>query len=314
MQRQKNIRLLVSLVVMIASIAILFVFNSSKNKPSVDKGIFQIENLDKIDRVVLQSGKEKIDLNFNGTKWMVNGTYVADRQMITVLFAALKQVEAKRAVPSSIQDSVRKEINASGIKVSCYEGQTLAKEFLSKGNAQTSQTYFQQIDGIPYLVTIPGYRVYVASVFEVPISDWRDKTVFNFNWENIKSVDVKFPKNEKQNFKASFQNKIFSVENIAQTDTTKLAAFMDALIQLRADRILTAGQSHQYDSLLSTKPLEEVTIQDIASRSYQLKVFPAQKRGAVLIGVRNDEILELNPMAIREIFKGRDFFIARSDQ
>jgi hypothetical protein len=310
MQRQKNIKLLLSLSVMVVLIITLFIFNSSKNKPSVDKGIFQIENLDKIDRVVLQSNKEKIDLNFNGTKWMINGVYEADRQMITVLFAALKQVEAKRAVASSIQDSITQEINTNGVKVSCYEGGTLAKEFSSKGNPQNSETYFQQGDGIPYLVTIPGYRVYIASVFEVPTSDWRDKTIFNFNWQNIKSVEVKFPKNEKQSFKASFQNKIFSIENVAQTDTTKLAAFMDALIQLRAEKILAAGLS-KYDSLLTAKPLEEIVIQDIASRSYQLKIFPTQKGRSLIIGVRNDEVVELNPLAIREVYKVKDYFITR---
>ena len=105
---------------MIVLIAGLFIFNTSQNNPSVDKGIFQIENLDKVDRVVLQSGKEKIDLNFNGTKWMVNGAREADRQMIKVLFAALKQIEAKRAVASLIQDSVKKELSANGIKVSCF--------------------------------------------------------------------------------------------------------------------------------------------------------------------------------------------------
>ncbi|HTH54706.1 MAG TPA: DUF4340 domain-containing protein [Cyclobacteriaceae bacterium] len=296
---------------MIALIMALFVFNSVKNNPSVDKGIFQIENLDKVDRVVLQSKNEKTDLSFNGTKWMVNGSHEADRQMIKVLFAALKQIEAKRAVASAIQDSVQKEINTTGIKVSCYEGEVLAKEFWSKGNAQNSETYFQLTDGVPFLVNIPGYRVYVASVFEVPTNDWRDKTVFNFNWQNIRTVEVKFPKNEKQNFRASFQNKIFSIENMKETDTTKLAAFMDALIQLRAERILTAEQSRPYDSLLATNPFQEITVQDIANRSYQLKIFPPQKRKSAGLAIRNEEVIELNPMGLREIYRTKDFFIAR---
>lgn len=314
MQRQKNIQLLLSLSVMVALIVGLFIFNTSQNNPSVDKRIFQIENLDKIDRVVLQSAKEKIDLNFNGTKWMVNGMHEADRQMIKVLFAALKQTEAKRAVASSVQDSLKKEINANGIKVSCYEGSELAKEFWSKGNASNSETYFQLNDGVPYLVTIPGYRVYVASVFEVPSGDWRDKTVFNFNWQNLRRVDVRFPKNEKQNFSASFQNRIFSVENIKETDTTKLASFMDALFQLRADKILTTEQAHLYDSLLATSALEEIVVQDIASRNYNLKLFPLQKGKSVVIGIRNDEVIELNPLAVRELFRTKDFFVAQHDR
>src|SRR5437879_836120 len=221
MQKRKNIQLLLSLSVMIVLIIVLFIFNSSKNNSEVDKGIFQITNLDKIDHIILQSNKENIELKFNGTKWLVNGAHEADKQMVTVLFAALKQVEAKRKVASSIQDSIKNEITKNGIKVSCFEGDVLAKEFWSEGNQQKSETYFQLSDGIPYLVAIPGYRVYVASVFEVPTSDWRDKQVFNFNWQNIKSLEVNFPRDTKQSFNASFFGRCFSIHGMA-SDSTRL--------------------------------------------------------------------------------------------
>jgi hypothetical protein len=296
---------------MVALIIGIFFYNSAKSNSAVEKGIFQIENLNQIDRVVLESKKEKTELKFNGNKWTVNGQE-ADRQMITILFAALKQVEAKRAVAAAIQDSIKREVNSSGIKVSCYEGQILEKEFWSKGTQQKSETYFQLSNGEPYVVTIPGYRVYVASVFEVSTADWRDKTVFNFNWQNIKSVEVMFPKDGKQNFKASFQNKIFSIENLNQTDTTKLATFMDALIQLRAEKIVGTEQSTKYDSLLSLDPIETINVQDIANRNYELKIFPYQKKLQFVVAKRGDEVMELSPLAIVDVFKKRDHFISRS--
>jgi hypothetical protein len=151
-------------------------------------------------------------------------------------------------------------------------------------------------------------------VFEVSTNDWRDKTVFNFNWQNLKSVAVKFPKNDKQSFVASFQNKIFSVENLKETDTTKLAAFIDALIQLRADKILTAEQARQYDSLLTASPLEEITVQDVANRDYVIQIFPLQKRKSAAIGIRNEEVVELNPLTLREIYKTKDFFAVHGDR
>jgi hypothetical protein len=292
---------------MIVLIMAVFVFNNSKNSTEIDKGIFQIANLEKIDHIVLQSAKEKIDLKFNGTKWLVNNTHEADRQMITVLFAALKQVEAKRLVASTIQDSVKNEINKNGIKISCLEGEVLSKEFWSEGNQQKSETYFQLSDGIPYLVTIPGYRVYVASVFEVPTSEWRDKQVFNFNWQNIKSLEVNFPSDAKQSFKASFIGRLFSIENIA-TDTTKLDKFMDALFQLRAEKILDSVDVKNYQSALSQTPLMEIKIYDIGNQSYPLTIFPIEKGSDVIVGKVNEVVL-LNPMAIRGIFRKKNFFV-----
>lgn len=309
MQKRKNIQLLISLSVMILLIIVLFVFNNSKNSSEVDKAIFQITSLEKIDRVVLQSAKEKIELKFNGSKWLVNGAHEADRQMITVLFAALKQVEAKRKVASNIQDSVKNEINKNGIKVSCFEGDALSKEFWSEGNKQKSETYFQLSDGVPYLVTIPGYRVYVASVFEVPANDWRDKQVFNFNWQNIKSLEVSFPTDTKQSFNASFIGRFFSIEGIA-TDTTKLDRFMDALFQLRAEKILDSTEVRNYQSSLEQTPLMKIKINDIANQSYPLTIYPIEKGNDVIVG-RVNEVILLNPMAIREIFRKRNYFIQK---
>lgn len=310
MQKRKNIRLLLSLVAMIILIVVFFALINSKNSSSADKAIFQITNLDKVDHITLQSSKEKIELKFNGSKWLVNDTHEADRQMITVLFAALKQVEAKRKVATSIQDSVKNEISQNGIKVSCYEGEALTKEFWSDGNQQKSETYFQLSDGIPYLVTIPGYRVYVASVFEVPTNDWRDKRVFNFNWQNIKSLNVNFPAESKQSFKASFMGRFFSVEGIS-TDTTKLDKFMDALFQLRAEKILDSAEVTNYKIALTQTPLMNIQIHDIANRTYELKIFPIQKGGSMVVAKTNNEIVELNPAVLKEVLRRRDYFLSK---
>ncbi len=300
--------LLISLMAMVAVIILLFVFTNTTTNSFADKNLFQIDDLDKIDHVRIESPKGKTDLKFNGTKWLVNEKYEADRQMITVLFATLKQTIAKRLVASNLQDSLQKEITNNGIKISCFEAGNLAKEIWAGGNAQKTETYFQLKSGKPYLVTIPGYRVYVASIFELASNDWRDKQVFNFNWQNIKSLEVTFPSDPKQNFKASFQNKSFSIEGIA-TDTTKLDGFMDALLQLRSERILDSSEIGNYTNDLLQKPMMEIVIQDVANRSYPLILFPLEKGSKYVIGKINEEVVFVNPFVLRDIFRKREYFV-----
>lgn len=308
MQRKKNIQLLISLVAMTVFIAVLFIFSNTKNGSSVDKDLFQVENLDKIDHVLLESKKGKINLKFNGTKWMVNEKYEADRQMITVLFATLKQTIAKREVATHLQDSLKKEINSNGTKISCFESGSLSKEIWAGGNAQKTETYFQLKDREPYLVTIPGYRVYVASIFELASNDWRSKQVFNFNWQNIKSLEVKYPTDPRQNFIASFKGKYFSIEGIA-TDTTKLDRFMDGLFQLRSERILDSTEIKNYSNELAQKIMMEIVINDIGNRSYPLILFQPEKESKYIVGKINEEVVLLNPFALKEIFRKRDYFV-----
>jgi hypothetical protein len=310
MQRKKNIQLLISLMIIVVITFFLFVFTSTKNSSSVDKDLFQVENLDKIDHVLLESAKGKTDLKFNGTKWVVNDKYEADRQMVTVLFATLKQTIAKRQVAANVQDSMQKEIFKSGNKISCFEATSLAKEIWIGGNIQKTETYFQLKDGKPYVVTIPGYRVYVASIFELTSNDWRDKQVFNFNWQNIKSLDVIFASDPKQNFKASFKEKFFSIEGI-NTDTTKLASYMDALLQLRSERILDSLEAKNYASNILQHPLMKIAIQDVANRTYPLILFPLEKGSKYQVGKINNEVVVLNPLILKDVFRKREYFIQR---
>jgi hypothetical protein len=310
MQRKKNIRLLISLIVIVFFAVLLVTLNNSKRSSFVDKDLFQIENLDWVDRVLLKSPGVRTELKFNGTRWFVNEKFEADEQMIKVLFATLKQTLAKRQVAVSLQDSLKKEISTHGIKVSSFIGGALVKEFLTLGNKQKNETYFQGKDGNVYLVAIPGYRVLVASVFELPANGWRNKQVFNFNWQNIKDLEVTFPSDAKQNFKASFSGKYFSVEGIA-TDTTKLDQFMDALLQLRSETILDSVQAKRYDSLIKHKPMMSIVIHDIAKRSYPLTVFPIQKGQDFLIGGINEEIVLLNPLTVRGIYRKKEFFVSK---
>jgi len=310
MQQKKNIQLLISLTAMIFIILLLFVFSNTKSGSTVDKDLFQVENLDKIDHVLIESKKGKTDLKFNGTKWIVNDKYEADRQMITVLFATLKQTIAKREVAIHLKDSLQKEISSNGVKISCFESGTLSKEIWAGGNAQKTETYFQTKDGKPYLVTIPGYRVYVASIFELASNDWRNKQVFNFNWQNIKSLEVKYPADPKQSFIASFKGKYFSIEGIA-TDTTKLDRFMDGLFQLRSERILDSTEVKNYSNELAQRVMMEIAINDIGNRSYPLILFQPEKDSKYIAGKINTETVLLNPFALKEIFRKRDYFVQR---
>ncbi len=310
MQRRKNIRLIISLVALVICTLLIFVFSSEQTNSSINKALFRLENLEKIDHIQLESSKGKTDLKFNGTKWMVDGQHEADRQIITVLFATLKQTIAKRKVATALQDSIRKQINKNGIKVSCFEGDRLSKEFWAGGHEQRTETYFQLSDGVPYVVTIPGYRIFVASILELPSNDWRDKRVFNFNWQNFKSLKSVLPSDTEQNFKVSFKDKFFGIDGITSVDTTKLNNYLDAISLLRAEKILTVDQAKEYDSLTSQTSFVKIIVQDIANRTYELKLFPMQKGNNFCIGKMNGtEVIEIKLSAAREILRKKEFFI-----
>ena len=149
--------------------------------------------------------------------------------MVQVLFATIQQAEPKRPLPLGIQDSVSQELRQNGVKVSLISSGTPELTFYAGGNGQKTQAYFSvdKGDAKPYLVTIPGYRVYVSGIFEVEEKDWRDKLVFGFNWRNFESLQASFPNSPSDNFQVVFQDNYFAVQGLNAVDTAKLNDFLD---------------------------------------------------------------------------------------
>ncbi len=289
MSKRNNLYLLISLLVMTACLLVMIFFENSNDKISIDKNLFKVADQKKIDRVILQNTNEQIELHFNGSKWIVNNSFEADRQLIQVFFATLLQAEPRRPVAQKLKDSIHQQIKSRGTEVKLYEGEKLIKQFLVAGNDRKTETFYElSAEGPPYLVTIPGYRVYVGAIFELASSDWRDKRIFNFNWQNFKRLTASFQGNEKENFAISFQDKFFGLEGNPNVDTTKLNDYLDAVSLVQATRYLPKSERAKYDSVLATTPYYSIEVIDIANRSYRLDIYQPNRRADSVLGKLGD--------------------------
>ncbi len=311
MQEKKNIRLLISLFAISGVCILLVFFGGRSERADVDKNLFKVDDQTQISKIVLStpSKNQEIEIRYDGTKWMVNNSFEADNQLITVFFATLLQAEPKRPVAETLQDSIANRMEKQGIRVTLFEGEQPVKDFWVSGNDQRSETYFQLAeDKKSYLITIPGYRVFVASLFELSEAEWRDKRIFNFNWQNFKSLKAHFAQQANQDFTISFANQLFGIEEVEVADTTKLSTYLESVFNLQADQFNT-NSSGRYDSLLKTTPAYSITVMDIASRTYKLEVFPPLKGEQVILGRLNDNLSALfNPKQIAQISRKRSYF------
>jgi hypothetical protein len=311
MQEKKNIRLLISLFA-ISVLCILFAFFSNTDTyADVDKNLFRVEDQTQVSKIVLStpSKNQEVEIRFDGTRWMVNNSFEADNQLITVFFATLLQAEPKRPVAETLHDSIDSRMEKQGIRVKLYEGEQVVKDFWVSGNDQRSETYFQLAgDKTSYLVTIPGYRVFVASLFELSEAEWRDKRIFNFNWANFKSLKAHFTQQPNEDFTISFSNGLYGIVEVEVADTTKLSNFLESVFNLQADQF-NVNSSSRYDSLLKIPPTYSITILDIANRAYQLEVFPPLKDEQVILGRLNNNLSALfSPKQIAQISRKRGYF------
>ncbi len=315
MQEKKNKQRLLSLMILSIITLLVYLFSLNDGQLKLDKQFFQVEDQTKIDGVILQSSKGKVEITYDGTAWKVNKKFLADRQLVKVLFATLLQVVPKRAVSESVKDSISNAIKKSGTQVSLYEGSELIKSFYAGANADRTQTYFQLEDNQPYLVTIPGYRVDASQVFELDESGWRDKRVFNFNWRNLKDISVSYPKDKTRDFKIDLHQKVLIIQEVEIADTTRLSNFVDDLYTLAGDQIIKRGTSASMDSLFHQPVSFQVSINDIANRNYSLKVLQWKSGQSQIPAILNDSLPMLfDKNKIFRIAKTREYFRKRNSE
>lgn len=306
-QVQKNKTLAGLLLILTVVVAILFL--TDKNGNVVDRDLFKVEGLSNVDKVILKSTQSQIELTYDGTRWKVNGVHDADDQMITVLFATLQQAEPKRKVPQNQQEEVSGLLASKGISITLYHGQKMLNQFTVGGNQAKSEAYFAD-EKNAYVMTIPGYRVYVAGIFELDESGWRDKRIFNFNWRNFKKLAVKFPAQPAHNFDVEDLGSGFQITQFERSDTTRLNDYLDAVSLLVAREIIQEGYSPRYDSLLGTVPDLIIEVYDLGSNKFQLDLFRPLPDDPNALGKLGDEdIVLFDRSQVMPIMKTKDYFL-----
>jgi len=307
MQRRTNKRRFILLAMLTLLTLLVFWWVQPENRLDVEENLFQVEDLSTISRVTLESDDAVVRLNYDGARWRLNDSLAVDGDMISVLFATLQQARPKRAVARSAKDSVFQELKSSGVTVSLYEGDALRKQFIAGGNQAKTQAYFADPEsGEVYVMTIPGYRVYVAGILELEPHGWRDKFVFNFNWRNFKRLDVRWPGKPAENFVVSMHKKAFGIEGMAEADTAKLNSFLDDVSLLTVESYLPEPVLR--DSLQLLEPHLEIQVADIANRSYRLRLFATRGSDPVFGLVQGGQAAVFNAGKIRQISKPRSFF------
>ena len=310
MQERKNKRLAFLLAAMIAVTVLSSFWLGRRSTDSVDPSLFRIDALELIDSVTFQAPGGNVILRFDGTRWMVNDQYRADGQMVEVFFATLEQIVPRRPVSTNLRDSVSRFLVESGTKVQLFASGEKKGEFWAGGNRQKSEAWFLSSDQQPYVMVIPGYRVYASGVFELDEAGWRDKQVFRFNQRNFKSLALNFTREPANSFVINYQDQVFDIPGIPNSDTTKIFDFLDAASLLKAVNLVRTGEIRWVDSLLTQQPSFTIDVTDISDRTSQLRIYPPLAGESQVLGVMGEEAALFKKSDIIKLAKRKSYFVA----
>lgn len=308
MDSQRNKILTISLVGLVTLSVVMAWLSRDEERIVIDRSAFAVDETEKINKVTLIGG-DTVTLAYDGTRWLVNDTWDADLQMIKVLMATLRQVEPHRPIAASRVDTVNAQLESRGTRVILGMSDGTQRSFFAGGNSGKSEAWFRNEETPqPYVVIIPGYRVYVSGIFELNASGWRNKRIFDFNWRNFKSLTASYPREINAGLTVEMKQRYFGIRDLQSVDTTRLNNYLDAVSLLMARRFVTDESGRLSDQV----PVARIVVTDIANREYRLEVFAPRREDEEIFGrLADGQFVAFNRSDIVEIVRRRDWFVTK---
>ncbi len=304
-QRTKNIRLIIVWLVLLLVTIAAFVFDEQGDQISVPRDVFAVEDVSTIDEVVFSSSGFSNRLIFTNGQWVVNDTYKADPQRVTVLFAILKQNKVRRKVSASKKSEVDSIMKGQGIEIKFLESGSVTKQFNVVG--KDGLTYFSD-DRDTYIMEIPGYRVDLAGIFQLDEGGWRNPLVFDINWANLQEVNMLFPGRERDQFDVVYKRRYYTIKQLPDVDSTKLTNFLDDVSLLFVNDYLDDDELKAYKDL-TREPMATIIVKDVGSNYHTLTIYQEIEGEDQIIGsIDSTDYGVFDFEMIRKILRPKRYF------
>ncbi len=266
----KNIRLFLILVVLII-IAGIYYFSNNKGTLNLRNASFAIESPDKITKVELKSDNAVLLLKRESDGWKVNNKYKATTSYVENLNLVLSRITVLSPVSKVEKEQVASILQNDGILVGVYRNRkSLKKFYVSKPSMNKEKTYMMMERSTdPFIVRIPAFKGLLAELFITDENYWRNKTVFDYEPQNIESIALVYPENETKSFKAiNYNDGTFAIKKMDDNkfledyNVDKLARYFTYYQRITFDDIVTNLDQIQTDSILNSSPYCVISVKD----------------------------------------------------
>ena len=199
--KKSNLVLLVVVVVLTILVVTLYL-TKNIDKQSVLRD-FAVEDTASISKIFLaDKNNNSVTLERIDGVWYVNETYKARKDFIDVLLSTIKNVEVSAPVPEASLNKVLKDLSVTGIKAEIYVDDKIAKTYYVGGVTQNSTGTYMILEGsdFPFVMQIPGFAGYLTVRYLPDVKEWRERVVFNYQFEDMAKVIVDYGLNPDDGF------------------------------------------------------------------------------------------------------------------
>jgi hypothetical protein len=303
----KKNRLPIIIILLLAVVSILLVLKSKTNTIDNSSNQFAVDDTASITRIfIADKNNNFVTLKRNKPgSWMVNDSFAASKETVVSLLKTMMSLDVKQPVSKTGREQIMKLLATNSTKVEIYQKvfridlfdkikwfphEKLTKTYYVGMATQDNLGTYMLLDGSeePYIVFIQGFNGFLNTRYSPYVKDWRDHTVFNLHYNQIRSVEINITDDPQGSFKAIKQApREFSVTMLSDKsksiayDTLKIMDLFAAFENIRFEALLNDLNKPEKDSILTSKPyiilnIEEADGKRNTVKTFQMKASPNQ--------------------------------------
>ncbi len=254
---------------LVAALSLLY-RKSPTDRMEIDSNRFTIQDTAAIHAIQLQHEDATLAFRRNKGNWLIEDEKV-DKRLSTLLLSVMNSLQVKRS--ATLQEWEKAVATQAPIAVQ-LEVDGASSEFEVAGNDERQATFFKE-DNTCFLVSIPGYDAYLASIFRLEKSEWLSRHLFATNYRRIKNVAVSYANNTEDNFAIVFDNQDFMVAEMTSYSKDKIMLYLDVFQEVRVRKRLSDDDMPAYADVLATSPFAELKVEEIKqSESKTISIYP----------------------------------------
>ncbi len=319
----KKNTLAIIIVAFLSVISFWFIFNKGKGTIKETLRNFAVSDTASINKIFLaDKNGNSITLERKAAgPWILNGKYGVRPDALETLLTTICKVDVKEPIGKKAQNNIIKRLAAKAVKCEIYQNNELTKAYyIGAETSNQTGTYMILIDletmkpsEKAFVTYIPGFEGYLTTRYFVEERGWRDRTVFHYIPNEIKSIKVETPSNPEYNYELSvrknndYQLKMLSLnKDINNLDTFAVKQYLSYFQQLNFESFEVDLKQPQIDSVLLSQPINILTVTDKYGKSNKVKFYARfnQKK----VAGNDGEILPFDPVRMDALLdNGKDF-------
>lgn len=294
----------ITLIIVVALLLVAVVLQLTNKKGSIREELkdFAVEDTSAVTKIfMVDKSNAQVLLERKRGCWQLNGEYTARQDAIDVLLKTINRVAVKAPVSKSSFETVVKLLSANSTKVEIFNDDELIKTYYVGGSTQNQLGTYMMMENssVPFIMHIEGFNGYLSTRYFTTESEWRDRSILRYQFNEIASVAVEHPSSPEKSFKVSnLGSNKFALEDLSQGvavenfDTIAVKTFLAGYKKVHFENFVDNMEDAKRDSILSSQPINIYTIEDVFGNKKTIKTF--RRSGGELIG-DDGEVMKWDP-------------------